>query len=60
MNTEKRNPPGHPRKRPGETETAPVVSASVLFGAARALAIEHNGERYVLRITRNGRLILTK
>ena len=60
MDTEKRISPGHSRKRPDETEATPVVSTSMLFGAARALAIEHNGERYVLRITRNGRLILTK
>ncbi|MHB1093975.1 hemin uptake protein HemP [Thiobacillus sp.] len=32
----------------------------MLFQGSRALVIEHDGERYVLRITRHGKLILTK
>ena len=31
-----------------------------LFGDASEIQIEHRGERYSLRITRNGKLILTK
>ncbi|MEW6613253.1 MAG: hemin uptake protein HemP [Pseudomonadota bacterium] len=38
----------------------PCLSTSELFHAARELVIEHQGELYRLRITRNGKLILTK
>lgn len=31
-----------------------------LFGAAREVVIEHAGEEYRLRLTRQGKLILTK
>lgn len=37
-----------------------VIPADRLLGAARAVVIEHQGERYELRLTRNGKLILTK
>jgi hemin uptake protein HemP len=37
-----------------------VVEASTLFGRHRELVIGHNGCRYVLRITRHGKLILNK
>ena len=36
------------------------ISASDLLGELRLLRIEHNGSDYVLRITRNNKLILTK
>jgi hemin uptake protein HemP len=39
---------------------APVVEASTLFGPHRQVVIGHNGCRYVLRITRHGKLILNK
>ena len=39
---------------------APVVDASTLFGRHRLVVIGHNGCRYVLRITRHGKLILNK
>ena len=39
---------------------APVVDASTLFGRHRQVVIGHNGCRYVLRITRHGKLILNK
>ena len=35
---------------------APVVEASTLFGGHRQVVIGHNGCRYVLRITRHGKL----
>ena len=38
----------------------PVVEASTLFGSHRQVVIGHNGCRYVLRITRHGKLILNK
>lgn len=37
-----------------------LVSSRDLLGGEALLRIEHNGEIYTLRITRNGRLILTK
>ena len=39
---------------------APVVEASTLFGGHRQVVIGHNGCRFVLRITRHGKLILNK
>ncbi len=37
-----------------------AYSTAVLFGGAREIEIEHNGEIYRLRITRQGKLILNK
>jgi len=37
-----------------------VVSASALMRGQPILQIEHGGERYQLRLTKNGKLILTK
>lgn len=37
-----------------------AYSTADLFGAAREIEIEHNGEIYRLRITRQGKLILNK
>lgn len=39
---------------------ARMVTTDALFQSARSLVIEHGGERYILRLTRNGKLILTK
>lgn len=47
----------------GEAPQAPrpgTVRALDLLGDRRGLLIEHDGERYQLRLTRNGKLILTK
>lgn len=41
-------------------ELPDTLSSEMLFRSSRALVIEHDGDRYVLRITRNGKLILTK
>lgn len=38
----------------------PVLEASALFGQHRQVVIGHNGSRYVLRITKHGKLILNK
>lgn len=46
-----------PSPSPAEPE---VVSVTVLLRERRILVIEHAGERYQLRLTRNGKLILTK
>jgi hemin uptake protein HemP len=38
----------------------PVLDSSELFGSHRQVVIGHNGCRYVLRITKHGKLILNK
>ncbi|MDX5409990.1 MAG: hemin uptake protein HemP [Thauera sp.] len=40
--------------------SAGALSSSLLLGSQRAVTIEHDGTQYVLRATRNGKLILTK
>jgi len=44
----------------GINAAEPVVSSKALFKGRRIISIEHNGERYALRITASGKLILTK
>ncbi len=39
---------------------AEAVSATELLKNRQVLVIEHAGERYLLRLTKNGKLILTK
>lgn len=51
--------PQPPNEAPA-TPTPSAVTSRELFGGARLLQIEHNGEIYTLRVTRNDRLILTK
>ncbi len=49
--------------KPGQSRAVKLpdaLSSEMLFRGARVLLIEHDGDRYVLRITRNGKLILTK
>ncbi|MCP5277776.1 MAG: hemin uptake protein HemP [Thiobacillus sp.] len=52
------------RKSPDQTDAPPRAPAAIcaleLLGEARSVVIEHRGERYELRLTRNGKLILTK
>lgn len=43
-----------------ETGSTRQVSSAALLGNREALAIQHQGERYILRQTRAGKLILTK
>lgn len=38
----------------------PRIASERLLGGLRELVIEHNGEAYHLRVTRNDKLILTK
>jgi hemin uptake protein HemP len=47
-------------KRGGACELTPTVTSNQLLGGQRAVTIEHEGAHYVLRATRNGKLILTK
>lgn len=50
-------PTSEPDRQPAPE---PVVRTADLFGERREIVIEHDGERYKLRITRRGKLILQK
>ena len=56
--------PEPPRDQPVDRGLPPpgevVIPANQLFGERKEVWIEHNGERYRLRITRRGKLILQK
>ena len=54
-----RTPATEPRPHEARAET-PVVPSDSLFHGQREVWIEHEGERYRLRITRRGKLILQK
>jgi hemin uptake protein HemP len=52
-------------ERPDDDQPTPPAAAKVvrtqeLFGAEKEIVIDHEGERYRLRITRRGKLILQK
>ena len=53
-------PAGESSESGTAAETVRLVGAQALLGARGILRIEHRGEVYTLRITRNDRLILTK
>ncbi len=53
----KNNDPNHLRRSAAQVAT---VETSALFGGAREIVLLHNGEHYRLRVTQNGKLILTK
>jgi hemin uptake protein HemP len=44
----------------GERPAERTLDTEALFAGATTVAIRHQGERYQLRITRQGKLILTK
>ncbi len=46
--------------KPGTSETVPVYDLADLIGPTGQLKLNHNDEEYDLRITRAGKLILTK
>jgi hemin uptake protein HemP len=58
--------PGHIKESPPVPATAPrpgierVITTQELLGGAQRIWIEHAAERYLLQITRSGKLILTK
>jgi len=54
-------PKAPPQIDAGFNETTPAkrIASSELFGAAREIVIEHGGRLYRMRITQNGKLILT-
>ena len=48
------------KKAPGSTAEAPQrVGSEALLGSRGELVIVHNGREYRLRLTQNGKLILT-
>ncbi len=49
-----------PSDRPEETAVRQIVSSVDLFRGGRELLIRHGSEEYRLRVTRSGKLILTK
>jgi hemin uptake protein HemP len=60
-------PPSHikesptaPRAQPTRPTAERVVSTKDLLGGAHRIWIEHAAERYLLTVTRSGKLILTK
>lgn len=42
------------------TTPVPVVTSEQLFKGAQLVEINHAGQRYLLRVTRENKLILTK
>ncbi|HEX5162534.1 MAG TPA: hemin uptake protein HemP [Steroidobacteraceae bacterium] len=47
------------QKRDDPLAEKPRVSSEALLGARKELVIVHNGREYHLRLTQNGKLILT-
>lgn len=45
---------------PAHAEPVPLFHSAELFSRAKSLRIEHAGQYYLLRITRENKLILTK
>lgn len=58
MNTLPKATP-HPASADGSAHRPRVESEQILHGS-RAVEIDHDGQRYVLRVTRENKLILTK
>lgn len=58
MNQSSQKP--RPSARQSTIDAPAEVSSQTLFGGRRVLNIEHEGQRYTLRITSNRKLILTK
>lgn len=52
--------PKQKQKSAPPLEEFPRLIADQLFAGTQQVIIEHNGESYFLRITKNGKLILTK
>ncbi len=52
----------NPRQAPAKPDAKPAKSltSSAVFNGATEIGIEHHGELYRLKITRQGKLILTK
>ena len=61
MAHDKRGPPGATPERPAErpANATPYIRSQDLFGAGQEVVIEHNQREYRLRVTSQGKLILT-
>jgi hemin uptake protein HemP len=53
-------PPSPATPPPVTTHSQPALDSAQLLGGQKQIAINHGGELYSLRVTRNGKLILTK
>jgi len=56
----KESPPASPQAPVAAPPSERVVSTKDLLGGAHRIWIEHAAERYLLQVTRSGKLILTK
>ena len=45
---------------PDTLEPRRLIASEMILGAASSVEIEHAGQRYLLRVTRENKLILTK
>jgi Hemin uptake protein len=54
------NPPPPPDDKGDRTRDAREIDVASLIGTDREVVLLHRGERYRLRVTANGKLILTK
>jgi hemin uptake protein HemP len=52
--------PEPPRPAEPNRPHRPAVKSEELFGGAQEIVIVHGGEQYRLRVTKSGKLILTK
>ena len=52
--------PAEPLRSAEHEQARPPVSSEQLLRGATTLAIDHAGQRYLLRVTRENKLILTK
>lgn len=54
------NPPSPSEAKPDRAPLAKEIDVASLIGTGREVVLLHRGERYRLRVTANGKLILTK
>jgi hemin uptake protein HemP len=57
--TDNRKQHGPVQRPAGRPQGAPRTTSEALLGAGRELIIEHHGREYRLRLTQQGKLILT-
>jgi len=55
-----KEPPAPTPERPRPAQPERVVTTRELLGGSHRVWIEHAAERYLLQVTRSGKLILTK
>lgn len=53
-------PPPAPSSVPQQAEAIPRIDSQQLLCGQRTIEIDHYGQRYTLRVTRENKLILTK